>query len=77
MILDWESNSFGFFMVRVDVGFMYAVASSCGLEGKAKNSCEKNEIGEPPQKAKGCTEINSRVTSNYTSSFIQFVRPLI
>ncbi|MDR7242376.1 hypothetical protein [Priestia megaterium] len=29
LILDGESNLFGFFMVMVNIGFMYVAASSC------------------------------------------------
>jgi hypothetical protein len=36
-----------FFMVTVNVGSMYVVASSCGLEGKAKTPAEKAEEVRP------------------------------
>jgi len=52
----------GFFIGRVNVGFIYVGASSCWLEGKAKASAGKAQatrrlIGRS-RKAKPCTEIN-------------------
>jgi hypothetical protein len=37
----------GFFIGRVNVGFMYVGAFSCGLEGKAKTPAEKAEQVRP------------------------------
>ncbi|WP_192885533.1 hypothetical protein [Priestia megaterium] len=34
------------------------------IGGQGEDSCGKSEIGETPQKAKACTEINSSVTSD-------------
>ena len=65
-------------MINVNVGFMYVMASSCGLKGKTKTPAGKayatRRLIDRPQKAKSCTEIHSGVTSNPTSSFITFVR---
>jgi len=40
---DPNDESFGFFIGRVNVDFIYLVASSCWLEGKAKTPAEKAE----------------------------------
>ncbi|USL40138.1 hypothetical protein [Priestia megaterium] len=42
-------NRSDFFIVRVNAGFMYVVASSCGLEGKAKTP-EESEVMHGNQK---------------------------
>ncbi|MDR7241205.1 MULTISPECIES: hypothetical protein [Priestia] len=34
------------------------------IGGQGEDSCGKSEIGETPQKAKACTEINSSVTND-------------
>ncbi|WP_181903777.1 MULTISPECIES: hypothetical protein [Priestia] len=47
------------------------------IGGQGEDSCGKSEISETQQKGKARTEINSKVKRIYTSSFIQFVRPVI
>jgi len=64
-----------FFVVMLNIDFMFSVASSSWLEDKAKTPAGKAEQMRPrrsasdeeahrPRKAKPCTEINSGVTSS-------------
>ena len=70
---DPNDESFGFFIVRVNVGLLHIIASSCRLKGKAKNPAESEALHGNQQRCPK-QSILAHLSNFFTKRYVNYVK---